>query len=627
MLKNMSEQTGSVDTEKDGSKTTAENEKNAVYEAVKSLGQLPWEFLNGSSLPVKELAQRIFAHPIISDFLIRLSRLDVFSKELASSFSSDLESLLLIRKLKYFYNQPTVAVLQQLASLVPRTDADAEAISKWNEIVELFAADSTTGTMPVRRLLQERGCPECYLENEEHLLMVDPHAVYPTSIYRRCEGDIVAKPDASLVECTMRYTLTTTAKIVYEVLNPTNPELKNVYRPLGRCVAVIDNKVENTYGEAIQTYFDANSVKLQKVVIPASEVDKDITTVQNVLVQLRKLRLKRNEPVLVVGGGVIHDVIGCATSLYHRNTPYIMLSTSVVAGIDAGLSPRTGCDGFGFKNLFGSYHPPVLTLTDRSFFHTLHRGCLRHGIAEIVKIAVVKDEDLFCLLEQEATNLLSTKFGIEMQDFQGDKKAFENVCDLIIGKALEYYMRSEYSNIWETHQCRPHAYGHTWSAGYELASGMLHGHAVATGMGFGAYLSFCNSWITQHELNRILKLLSDLELSLWHPIMKETETLYRVQESVIEKRAGNLVAPVPKGLGKCGYINDMPYKLLDKRLGEYREICQRYPRQGVGIEVHCKDIGLDDPATVGNVNKDLPKDDVQDGALKNCLQYNEKMEE
>lgn len=115
-----------------------------------------------------------------------------------------------------------------------RTDANAEAISKWNEIVDMFASESTTGTMPVRRLLQETGCPECYLENAEHLLKVDPHAVYPTSVYRRCEGDIVAKPNASVVECTMRYTLTTTAKIVYEVLNPTNPELKNVYLPLGR---------------------------------------------------------------------------------------------------------------------------------------------------------------------------------------------------------------------------------------------------------------------------------------------------------------------------------------------------------------------------------------------------------
>lgn len=94
--------------------------QNAVYEAVKSFKHLSWEFLEGSSLAVTELARKIFAHPIISDFLIYLSRLDVFSKELASSFSSDLESLLLIRKLKYFYNQPTVAVLQQLASLVPR---------------------------------------------------------------------------------------------------------------------------------------------------------------------------------------------------------------------------------------------------------------------------------------------------------------------------------------------------------------------------------------------------------------------------------------------------------------------------------------------------------------------------
>ena len=168
-------------------------------------------------------------------------------------------------------------------------------------------------------------------------------------------------------------------------------------------------------------------------------------------------------------------------------------------------------------------------------------------------------------------------------------------------------MRSEYGNTWEAHQCRPHAYGHTWSPGYELPAGMLHGHAVATGMGFGAYLSFCNGWITEHEMHRILKLISVLELSLWHPIMNNSEIVYKAQKSVTVKRAGNLVAPVPKGLGKCGYINEMPYELLHKRLREYREICQRYPRQGLGIEVHCRDIGLEDPATVGDINKAFPR--------------------
>ena len=155
--------------------------------------------------------------------------------------------------------------------------------------------------------------------------------------------------------------------------------------------------------------------------------------------------------------------------------------------------------------------------------------------------------------------------------------------------------------MFETHQCRPHAYGHTWSAGYELPAGMLHGHAVATGMGFSAYLSFCNGWITQREFHRILKLLSDLELSLWHPIMEDTQLVYKGQITMIQKRAGNLAAPVPKGLGKCGYINDMPYDLLGKRLGEYRKVTLEYPRQGMGIEVHCMDIGIACPK-VGNLS-------------------------
>ncbi len=44
-----------------------------------------------------------------------------------------------------------------------------------------------------------------------------------------------------------------------------------------------------------------------------------------------------------------------------------MLCTSIVSGIDAGPSPRVGCNGFDYENLYGAYHPPVLTITDRGF--------------------------------------------------------------------------------------------------------------------------------------------------------------------------------------------------------------------------------------------------------------------
>ena len=117
-----------------------------------------------------------------------------------------------------------------------RISSNKEAISKWNEIAKMVADENNIGTKPVHRFLKETGCPECYLDNAEYLEKFEPHGLYPTSIYRKCDGDILAKPDASVVECTMRHILTTTAKIVYKVLDPANPELKNVYKPLGRFV-------------------------------------------------------------------------------------------------------------------------------------------------------------------------------------------------------------------------------------------------------------------------------------------------------------------------------------------------------------------------------------------------------
>ena len=49
-------------------------------------------------------------------------------------------------------------------------------------------------------------------------------------------------------------------------------------------------------------------------------------------VDLKKNGVSRNEPVLIIGGGVISDIGGFACALYHRSTPYVMLCTSIVSG-------------------------------------------------------------------------------------------------------------------------------------------------------------------------------------------------------------------------------------------------------------------------------------------------------
>merc|ERR1712146_486117 len=117
----------------------------------------------------------------------------------------------------------------------------------------------------------------------------------------------------------------------------------------------------------------------------------------------------------------------------------------------------------------------------------------------------------------------------------------------ILALALNSYVQSEYDNLYETHQCRPHAYGHTWSPGYEIRAGLLHGHAVAIGMGFGAYLSKRVCWISDAQFHRILRVISSFGLSLWHDSVSDYKILWECQKKVIQKRGGHLVAPIPRG--------------------------------------------------------------------------------
>jgi len=547
----------------------------------------------GSDEPAEAKMSAVLCDAEVMSALISMSRLPVFSNEFGLAFKDDLDLLHALKQIKYFWNLPQsqlAILMSQLAKQLEIAEVAAEFESFLAELCNspshLITVKEVSKTLPADVHAK-------YMQNAAYLEDADSHAVYPTSIYRQCDALTLATPDASTIESVMSTTVTTTIKIARNVLDPSNHLLFDVYKPLGRCVAVVDDKVDMHFGAEIDNYFATNGIEFTKLVFSGNEVDKGIEDVEKILVAMKKYRVGRHEPLLVVGGGVIADIAGFATSLYSRNTPYVMLCTSIVSGIDAGPSPRVCCNGYDYKNLYGSYHPPVLTITDRGFWKTLHPGWLRHGVAEIIKMAVMKDLSLFELLEKHGARAVQTKFGTE-GDSVNDAE-FQDVCDLIVGKAMEGYVRSEYGNLWETHQCRPHAYGHTWCPGYELPAGMLHGQAVGTDMGFGAYLSFVEGWVSEEEMHRVIKNISDCELSLYHPIMDDDEMVWKTHLGIVEKRGGNLCAPIPKPLGFSGYLNDMTKELLAQRMHEYKELVSKYPRGGRGVEELCVDVGLEDP--------------------------------
>ena len=557
---------------------------------------------------VEQQLQEIFSSTAFQRLLVALAEAPAFSLSFGRQFAAEhaVGAISTCRVLRGALNLPVqhfFSLLGQLFASFAHHAAAQNAAPLWQHFaVKLQALPDIAHAKVVTFATRQITTPAArsfYTDLAVRMESDMPHAIYPTSNYRESNGSVESTADDQTIEAVMSVSTFSTIKIVDHSIDVAQSVLKNIYQPLGRCICLVDENVEQFYGEKLAVYFKHYGIALHKLVYRAMEVDKNVRTVEKMLGDFKSLGVSRNEPVLIVGGGVLADTAGLACALYGRNTPYVMLATSIVTGIDAGPSPRTCCDGFGYKNLFGAYHPPVVSITDRFFFKTLKEGWLRHGIAEIIKMGVVKNAELFADLEAAQSWLIPTRFGTTDCD-ESDK----NVADItalsqkILGGALRSYVSAEYDNLYETHQCRPHAYGHTWSPGFEIEAGLLHGHAVAICMGFGAYLSCRLQWITQAEFHRILKLMDGYGLSLWHDILDQPETLWKSQQTVTQKRGQNLVAPLPKGqIGECGYLNELSKADLFSALREYKEICAGYPRNGRGIDPLCSDVGLEDPST------------------------------
>lgn len=434
--------------------------------------------------------------------------------------------------------------------------------------------------------------PKTKLNRKDETVIWRPHdKKYQTSEWYTGSGEITAETGCKSFEVTATYTLKAKVEVVEGILELDNLTLANIYNSRGRCVCVIDQTVNELYGEKVRKYFEYHEIPLEIQVLRAWESDKKPETVHKILAFLGKdgCDVSRNEPVLVIGGGVLSDVAGLACALQHRRTPYIMIGTTIVAAIDAGPSPRTCVNGEQFKNSIGVYHPPVLTLVDRGFFKTLATGHIRNGIAEIIKMAVTDDEVLFEMLEKYGARLIETHFATLEED-----QELAEIADEVIYRALYAYMKHEGTNMFETYQDRPHAYGHTWSPRYEPAAKLMHGHAVTIGMAFGATLAKELGWLETKEQERIVDLCHELGLSTYHPILEDTQIMLQGQRNMRRKRGdGGLWAPLPKGkIGNCDYAEDVSPELLEKAVKAHKELCAKYPGEGAGIQMYLADLGL-----------------------------------
>jgi 3-dehydroquinate synthase len=308
------------------------------------------------------------------------------------------------------------------------------------------------------------------------------------------------------------------------VFDPENPALRDVLCRLEpakrhRVVVFVDDGLDagptplvDAVARYAQRHSDVIELACAPVAVPGGEkIKSDLHFVESIQQRLFDLHIDRHSFVIAVGGGAVLDAIGLVASTTHRGVRHIRIPTTVLAQNDSGVGVKNGVNLQGVKNFVGTFAPPFAVLNDMQFIVTLPARDKIAGMAEAVKVALIRDAVFFDWIERHMDDLAT---------FERTAMAH------MIRRCAELHMRqiSQGGDPFESGSARPLDYGH-WSA-HKLESltrhHVRHGEAVAIGMALDARYSVLSGLLAQGEEERICALLEYLGLDLWHPALAKT---------------------------------------------------------------------------------------------------------
>lgn len=330
---------------------------------------------------------------------------------------------------------------------------------------------------------------------------------------------------------------------------------------LNEVIVIIDSNINKLYGEKISSYFQNYGIKAHIIPISVSEDNKIIDKVLLIERELDKYKIKRRDPIIGIGGGVLLDIVGLAASLYRRGIPYIRIPTTLLSLIDAGIGVKTAVNFNTHKNRLGTYYAAIETYLDKTFLKTLDERNICNGLAEILKIGIVKDSKLFSLLENNAEELIEGKF------------QRSNSVDMVISRSVTGMLEELEPNLWEHNLERLVDFGHTFGPAIEIAAlpELLHGETVAIDMVICSFISNRRGLLSDTNYERIVDLTRRLRLPLFHKACT-LPLLMKGLEDTTSHRGGYQRIPIPTSIGEAIFLNDVTQEEISYAIKELEKL-------------------------------------------------------
>jgi 3-dehydroquinate synthase len=301
----------------------------------------------------------------------------------------------------------------------------------------------------------------------------------------------------------------------------------------------------------VRAHDDAFDVRAPPYVVRGGEAAKnDAELVPSLLGAFVAAKLDRQAAVVILGGGAVLDAAGYAASMTHRGIRVVRLPSTVLSQCDGGIGVKTGVNGFSTKNLFGTFAPPHAVVNDLELLRTLPLRDARAGMAEAVKVALIRDADFFAWIEVNADAL-----------GRGDAEPL----GALVRRCAALHLRhiAEGGDPFEMGSARPLDYGHWAAHKLEVSSGheLRHGEAVAIGMLLDARYAERVGMLPAADLERIARLLSRLGLPTYHRALSEKSgarlEVIAGLEDFREHLGGALTVTLLEGIGRGREVSSL----------------------------------------------------------------------
>jgi 3-dehydroquinate synthase len=362
-----------------------------------------------------------------------------------------------------------------------------------------------------------------------------------------------------------------------DALDPRNSALVEAFTRLEparrhRVMPVVDAGLAAAFPELggwLTAYFTRHAEQLELVAppepVPGGEDAKNDPGVITRLHDLfQRHHLDRHSFVLVLGGGAVLDAVGFAAATAHRGLRVVRMPTTVLSQNDSGVGVKNGVNLHGSKNFVGTFAPPFAVVSDARFLERLPRRDRVAGLAEAVKVSLIRDGAFFDSLEAAAPELAAL-------ELDATEDAVRRCADL----HLRHIATG--GDPFELGSARPLDFGH-WAA-HKLESmtahELRHGEAVAIGIALDSRYAALAGLLSEADAARVHRVVGALGLPRWHDALAIRAAggglaVLAGLDEFREHLGGELTVTLLRGIGRAVEVHEMDPALIEQAVAWMR---------------------------------------------------------